>query len=281
MLDNQLGKETKARYYSPMKYSVPQPVTETLDTLAKADFEAYIVGGCVRDILLARTPKDWDITTSAKPDEILALFEGSFYENEFGTVGVKVPRFLPTTPSEKEHDVIEVTTYRTESAYSDNRRPDAVAFVSTIEEDLARRDFTMNAIAAKPTSHESRVTSHEENTPEVDLELIDPFDGQRDIAAKVIRAVGDADVRFGEDALRMMRAIRLFSELSENTRHETRDTRTPIGKSKKRRLKRYGSMRRTSRMCRGSASGTSSRASSAPVTRRTASTSSRRPDSSR
>jgi poly(A) polymerase/tRNA nucleotidyltransferase (CCA-adding enzyme) len=216
-----------------MKYFVPQPVLETLDTLAKAGFEAFIVGGCVRDLLLAREPKDWDITTNALPDEVLALFPDSFYENEFGTVGVKVERFSakpraskrvegslqPEHAQEKEDvDIIEVTTYRKESTYSDKRRPDTVSFVSTLEEDLARRDFTMNAMAAgTATDNRQPITDNTE------LTIIDPFDGRKDIAAKIIRAVGDADARFGEDALRMMRAIRLFSELTDDRRPTTDD----------------------------------------------------------
>lgn len=218
-----------------MQYKIPSPVIETLKTLVEAGFSAHIVGGCVRDLILKREPKDWDITTDAKPDEVLELFPDSFYENEFGTVGVKVTPFLASGKKEREHDIIEVTTYRTEAEYSDNRRPDEVSFVTSIEEDLARRDFTMNAIAAS-VSQQSAVSSQQTDetirnshprlllTVDCSLNIVDPFDGQGDIERKIIRAVGDADTRFGEDALRMMRAIRFFSELSEKTSHESRVT---------------------------------------------------------
>lgn len=196
-----------------MKYTIPSPVVETLEALQKAGFEAHIVGGCVRDLILGREPKDWDITTDATPDAILGLFPDSFYENEFGTVGVKVERFSAKPratvegaqennirTAKEEKDVIEVTTYRTESGYSDSRRPDTVTFVSTLEEDLARRDFTMNALAL---DREGKLT--------------DLHGGEADIRGKIIRTVGDPEERFGEDALRMMRAIRFFAELSQKT----------------------------------------------------------------
>lgn len=198
-----------------MKYQIPSPVIETLETLMEAGFSAHIVGGCVRDLILKREPKDWDITTSALPDEVLTLFPDSFYENDFGTVGVKAVPFLTSGKEEREHDIIEVTTYRTETGYSDNRRPDEVLFVTSIEEDLARRDFTMNAIAAHATTNNRNPI-----TDGVELEIVDPFGGRDDISGKIIRAVGNADTRFGEDALRMIRAIRFFSELSEKTSHK-------------------------------------------------------------
>ncbi len=199
-------------------YSIPQPVIDTLRALTEAGFEAHIVGGCVRDLLIGRLPKDWDITTNARPEEVQKLFPDSFYENDFGTVGVKVPRFLPTTPEDKEHDVIEVTTYRIESAYSDRRRPDTVQFAETLEEDLSRRDFTINAIAAKAiTNHQNPITNKK-----YELEITDPFDGQKDLKEKMIRSVGTAEERFNEDALRMIRGIRLFSELSSQKNQESR-----------------------------------------------------------
>jgi len=231
-----------------MAYTIPSPVRETLNTLEKAGFEAHIVGGCVRDLLLSREPKDWDITTNAKPDEVLVLFPDSFYENDFGTVGVKIecfsakPRAIVEGSPEnnvwaakEEKDIIEVTTYRTETGYSDNRRPDTVSFVSTLSEDLARRDFTMNAIAAEireqGAGSREQKTSQEENLRKngcslflvpCSLNVVDPFGGRDDISGKIIRAVGDADERFAEDALRMMRAIRFFSELSEGKNSEWR-----------------------------------------------------------
>lgn len=189
---------------------IPKSVIITLETLNEAGFEACAVGGCVRDLLIDKEPKDWDLTTNATPTEVQKLFPDSFYENDFGTVGVKVDPFLTAGKEGREHDVIEVTTYRIESTYSDRRRPDDVQFAKTLEEDLSRRDFTMNAIALEVESRKSKVEK-----------LIDPFDGQKDINAKVIRAVGNADERFNEDALRMMRAVRLGAELDFTIEKET------------------------------------------------------------
>lgn len=210
-----------------MGYRIPPPVIETLSTLAEAGFEAYIVGGCVRDLILGREPKDWDITTDATPDKILKLFPDSFYENEFGTVGVKVVPFLSGGREGREHDVIEVTTYRTESGYTDRRRPDEVTFVSTLREDLARRDFTMNSVAMRLTDNGS------------DTETVDPFDGTGSIRDKIIRTVGNPEERFAEDALRMMRAVRFFAELGSGWQIE-KDTLDAI-------RKHAGSLARVSR----------------------------------
>ncbi len=185
---------------------IPKEVQNVLHALQDAGFDAYVVGGCVRDLIVSRNPKDWDITTNAHPEKVQEIFPDSFYENDFGTVGVKVTPFLPTGNPDREHDVIEVTTYRIESTYSDRRRPDAVAFADTLDEDLSRRDFTMNACALDA-----------QNT------LIDPFDGQRDIAARKICAVGDPVERFSEDALRMMRAVRFAAELNFTIEQKTHD----------------------------------------------------------
>ncbi|MBP6889261.1 MAG: HDIG domain-containing protein [Candidatus Moranbacteria bacterium] len=202
-----------------MKHFLPLPVAQTIESLKKAGFEAYIVGGCVRDMLLKRVPKDWDITTNAKPEQIQEIFPDHVYENTFGTIGVKVDRFHPLTPPQYEHDIIEVTTYRTETGYSDHRRPDQVTFVTTLPEDLARRDFTINALAASidqwlPSQNTSLTTL-------CTLSLVDPFDGFGDIQKKIIRAVGNPEQRFEEDALRIMRAIRFASELRLPTTSES------------------------------------------------------------
>ena len=159
--------------------------------LRDGGFEAYLVGGCVRDLLIGRTPKDWDVTTNAKPEDIVRVCPESFYENDFGTVGVK------TGSEDMRLAIIEVTPYRTESAYSDKRRPDAVSFGDNLEEDLARRDFTINAIALDESKGQ----------------IIDPYKGQKDIELRVLRTVGSPTERFEEDALRLMRAIRLVAEL--------------------------------------------------------------------
>ncbi|MBI4159712.1 HD domain-containing protein [Candidatus Wolfebacteria bacterium] len=184
--------------------------------LAKKKYEAYLVGGCVRD-LLRRTvhgelvePNDWDIATNARPEEVQKIFPDSFYENEFGTVGVKVTNSQqPTTDSP---EIVEVTSYRIEGKYSDRRRPDEVRFAKTIEEDLSRRDFTINAIALEVGSGKLEVRK-----------LIDPFGGQADLAKKLIRAVGDPHDRFNEDGLRLMRAVRLATELCFKIEKKTLD----------------------------------------------------------
>ncbi|MFA9262206.1 MAG: CCA tRNA nucleotidyltransferase [Undibacterium sp.] len=194
-----------------MHYSIPSPVYETLHALEQAGFKAYIVGGSLRDILLGRTPKDWDITTDALPERVQEIFPDNVYENSFGTVGVKVPRFLESTALENEHDIIEVTTFRTESGYSDERHPDAVTFVTAIEDDLARRDFTINAIAGKVAAVKVDKTS--ENHLLATIEIIDPFRGVADLEKHILRAVGKPEDRFKEDALRLIRAIRLLTEL--------------------------------------------------------------------
>ena len=189
---------------------IPTPVLGILDTLKTSGYQAHIVGGCVRDLFLGREPKDWDITTDAKPEKVLTLFPDSFYENDFGTVGVKVEPFQKDRRPDREHDVIEVTTYRTESSYSDRRRPDHVEFVTSLTEDLSRRDFTMNAVALEVRNQDS--SSEEKSRP---VDIVDPFHGQDDIRDRLIRTVGNPEQRFGEDALRMIRAIRLYAELRE------------------------------------------------------------------
>jgi poly(A) polymerase/tRNA nucleotidyltransferase (CCA-adding enzyme) len=177
-----------------MLSKIPKSVLEILKKLEDDNFEAYIVGGCVRDLLMDREPKDWDIATNAKPEEITRVFPDSFYENEFGTVGIKI------RSEEKVESVIEVTTYRIESKYTDKRHPDKVKFAKTLKEDLGRRDFTMNALAIKVSDSKK-------------IKIVDLFGGEKDIKNKIIRAVGNPNERFNEDALRMMRAVRFFSEL--------------------------------------------------------------------
>jgi len=171
--------------------SVPKEVTALANTLRAKGFEAYLVGGCVRDLLLDREPKDWDITTNARPEEIQALFKETFYENDFGTVGVV------TESEDTRLKVIEITPYREEGKYTNARHPDEVHWAKTLDEDLKRRDFTINAIAYEP--HEKK--------------LVDARGGQDDIRRKIITTVGEPGERFQEDALRMLRAIRLSAEL--------------------------------------------------------------------
>jgi tRNA nucleotidyltransferase (CCA-adding enzyme) len=183
-----------------VRKDIPEVVQVVADTLEKAGFEAYLVGGCVRDLLANRTPKDWDITTNALPAEIESLFEETYCNNDYGTVGVVAEGEVEATVK-----VVEVTPYRTESEYSDARRPDKVEFGVSLEEDLKRRDFTINAIAFRLK----------------DERLVDNYGGAEDIKGKRIRAVGVAEERFNEDALRMMRAIRLSVELGFVIESET------------------------------------------------------------
>jgi poly(A) polymerase/tRNA nucleotidyltransferase (CCA-adding enzyme) len=169
---------------------VPKEIKFILQSLQEKGFEAYIVGGCVRDFLLGQDPKDWDITTNAKPEEIQKLFPDSFYENKFLTVTVR------TGSKKPELAEIEVTTYRFEADYSDKRHPDEVKYAEKLEDDLSRRDFTINALAMGE-----------------DKKIIDLFEGQKDLKSKIIRTVGKAEERFSEDALRMLRAVRFATTL--------------------------------------------------------------------
>ena len=179
--------------------AVPADVTRVVETLIANGFEAFVVGGCVRDAIRGTDPQDWDVATSAKPDAIQGLFKRSLYTNRFGTVVV----------SSGAHE-IEVTTYRIEADYADHRRPEEVAFTESLHEDLARRDFTMNAMAWRPA-------------PGGAGELVDPFGGRADLEAKIVRAVGDPAERFAEDALRMLRAVRFASVLRMRIEAATAD----------------------------------------------------------
>ncbi len=172
---------------------IPKEVKNILAGLQKAGFEAYIVGGCVRDFLRGVEPNDWDVTTNAKPEEIQKVFPDSFYENNFLTVTVRAAGME-----------IEVTTYRSEAKYSDKRHPDEVKYAKTLEEDLSRRDFTVNAMAMTDKK-----------------EITDLFDGQKDLKKKIIRTVGDANERFEEDALRMLRALRFAATLDFQIEEKT------------------------------------------------------------
>ncbi|HHE76621.1 MAG TPA: HD domain-containing protein [Candidatus Parcubacteria bacterium] len=178
---------------------MPKEIKSVLKKLETAGFEAYLVGGCVRDLLLKIEPKDWDITTNAKPQEIRSVFPNSFYENKFLTVTVK------TNSEDPRLKEVEVTTYRSEAKYTDRRHPDKIKFAKTLEEDLQRRDFTINAMA---------LTIKKEK-------LVDLFEGKKDLENKIIRAVGDPKKRFNEDSLRMMRAVRLATTLDFTIEEKT------------------------------------------------------------
>lgn len=179
-----------------MHIKLPEKVKYIISRLEKNGYEAYAVGGCVRDSILDRVPEDWDITTSAKPEEVKKLFQATIDTGlQHGTVTVVI-----------EKEGYEVTTFRLDGDYSDGRHPDRVAFTSSLTEDLKRRDFTINAMA------------YSENTG-----LIDRFDGEKDLEYGVIRAVGDAEERFSEDALRMLRAIRFAGQLNFDIAEKTFD----------------------------------------------------------
>lgn len=169
-----------------MEIRIPKDAKSIIDKLTGAGYEAYIVGGCVRDCLLGLVPDDWDITTNALPEQVKELFRRTIDTGiEHGTVTVMIG-----------DEGYEVTTYRTDGAYSDGRHPDKVTFVPSLEEDLKRRDFTINAMAYNDSEG-----------------LVDLFGGRDDIEKKIIRCVGCADERFSEDALRMMRAVRFAAKL--------------------------------------------------------------------
>ena len=170
-------------FTSPYRMVLPQDVRQLMDKLENAGFTVYAVGGCVRDAMLGLTPHDYDLCTNATPEQMCDVFAGHQLiksGEKHGTIGVVL-----------EHTVYEITTYRTESSYSDNRHPDEVTFVDSIQEDLARRDFTVNAMAFHPKTG-----------------YIDPFGGQKDLQKGILRAVGDPETRFQEDALRILRGVR-------------------------------------------------------------------------
>ncbi len=249
------------------KSQIPQEIIQITNKLEDAGFDAHLVGGCVRDLLMQKVPNDWDITTNAKPEQIIEVFgeDNTFYENNFGTVGVKannnydydynhnhnrnhnrnrnrnrnrnhtndsnntgnskstrheIPYGISCLVEDggvieetsgksavfsDEDGIVEITPYRTEGKYSDARHPDKITFSDSLYEDLKRRDFTMNAIAFRVKT----------------LELIDKYNGQNDIKNKVIKAVGNANKRFAEDALRMMRAVRFLAQLNFAIESET------------------------------------------------------------
>ncbi|MFA6518821.1 MAG: HD domain-containing protein [Candidatus Shapirobacteria bacterium] len=173
---------------------IPEKVLKLMRKFEESGADIYIVGGAVRDMELGREVKDWDFTTNLTPEEMKKLFpKNSFYNNDFGTVGIVMGE-----------DIFEVTTYRTEKGYSDKRHPDTVAWGKTVEEDLSRRDFTINALALRAESTNLRIN---------ESRIIDLFGGKEDLKNRLIRTVGNPDERFGEDALRMLRAIRIATQI--------------------------------------------------------------------
>jgi len=175
---------------------MPQNVVDIIERLENAGYEAFAVGGCVRDAALGRIPHDWDITTSALPEEVKALFRRTIDTGiKHGTVTIMI-----------QNEGYEVTTYRIDGKYQDHRRPDSVNFTRSLEEDLKRRDFTINAMAYSESKG-----------------LVDLFGGISDLHAHIIRCVGKADDRFNEDALRILRAVRFAAQLGFVIDKETQD----------------------------------------------------------
>ena len=199
---------------------IPKEIKSIITKLKKAGFEAFLVGGCVRDLMRGVNPEDWDITTNAKPEEIKEVFPDSFYENKFLTVTVQTNS---KNPKLKE---VEVTTYRSETKYTDKRHPDEIKFAKTVEEDLKRRDFTVNAMAMDILTRKSK-----------EFKIIDLFNGQKDLKNRVLRAVGNPKERFSEDALRMMRAVR-FSVVLGFSPQEKLSKKWEIEENTKKAIKR-------------------------------------------
>jgi len=175
--------------------SLPFPVLDFMNTIRKSGFEVYVVGGAVRNLLLSKEVTNWDFTTNATPEDIQKLFPDNFYHNVYGTVTVKSEFFL-----------FEITPFRKESNYTDNRHPEKIEWAKTVEEDLARRDFTINAMAFDGEK------------------IIDLYSGQKHLEEKKIVAVGEPNKRFQEDALRLMRAIRFAAQLGFVIDNETRES---------------------------------------------------------
>jgi putative nucleotidyltransferase with HDIG domain len=182
-----------------VEIKLPGYVKDFMDHFKENGYEIFAVGGSIRDVILKKQVLDWDFTTNARPEEIRKLYQHSFYNNSFGTVGIPIR-------IENETHIFEVTTYRTESNYFNKRHPDKIEWSNNVEDDLKRRDFTINALAYDGKN------------------LINPFEGMADIKNKKIKSVGNPDDRFKEDALRLMRAIRFTSQLGFMIEEKTRES---------------------------------------------------------
>ncbi len=170
-------------------------VTDLMNVFSKNKYHIFVVGGAVRDLLLNKEITNWDFTTNAAPEQILKMFPDAFYNNVYGTVSIP-----------KDKIIFEITPFRKESDYTDLRHPEKIEWAKTVEEDLSRRDFTINAMAFDGKK------------------IIDPYEGQKDLENKLIKAVGDPDIRFKEDALRLLRAVRFTSQLGFLIEDKTRDS---------------------------------------------------------
>lgn len=203
---------TKRKLFKDEVSLLPKPLRMLFSRFSDAGKELYLVGAGVRAILKMEVPKDCDITTNATPEETQEIVADldPFYDNEFGMVGVPI-----------NDEVYEITTYRTEKGYSDARRPDKVKWGKTLEEDVIRRDFTMNSIVIGLVKKETNPKKTTDWADRQEFELIDHLDGLKDFEKGIIKSVGRAEERFGEDALRMMRAIRFASQLSFQIEEKT------------------------------------------------------------
>jgi tRNA nucleotidyltransferase/poly(A) polymerase len=183
-------------------FPLPEAIKNIFSIFKNNGFEIYLVGGAVRDFLLGKNPKNFDFTTNATPKQIQSLFPNSFYNNTYGTVSIPVEM---EGLSSLQKTIVEITPFRKEEDYTDFRHPEKIEWAKTLEEDLARRDFTINAIAYDGKK------------------IIDPYHGQKDLKEKIIRCVGDPNKRFSEDALRLLRAIRFASQLGFLIEEKTRE----------------------------------------------------------
>jgi tRNA nucleotidyltransferase (CCA-adding enzyme) len=220
-----------------MNITLPKQILEIFNIFEKANYQLYLVGGSVRDLLMKREIHDWDFTTDAQPEQILKLFPKGFNNNKFGTVGIQLSAISHQLSDEEtkksltansaaslkaDDSIVEITTMRKEGDYKDHRHPSKVGWTNKIEEDLKRRDFTINAIAlSRASASLSQEFSLSEPEASRSVTIIDPFNGQVDLQNKTIRAVGDPDKRFQEDALRLMRAIRFATQLNFQIEEQT------------------------------------------------------------
>ncbi len=208
-------------------YLIPYPVWFITQKLKQEGFEAFLVGGAVRDLLVERERViDWDITTNATPEETQKLLLESFYDNNFGTVMVAAKHVMEQANKSGEYpelDVFDITTYRTESGYTDKRRPDMVEWGKSLLEDMKRRDFTINAMALELVEIEEEIVRENGLWLRVKTVIHDPYSGREDLENRLVKTVGKSDDRFGEDALRMMRAIRLAAQLGFEIEAETKE----------------------------------------------------------
>jgi len=195
-----------------MDIQIPKQLSQIIKAFQKNNFQIYIVGGAVRDVLMGKDTYDWDLTTNATPEEMLKMFPKAYYDNQFGTVGIE-----NVITGKRPY---EITTFRNEHGYSDTRHPDKITWGKTLEEDLARRSATISAMAFKTIEIKKEEKKNSLNIY-CKVELIDPFNGKKDLENKIFRAVGDPNKRYQEDALRMIRAVRISAQLGFTIEEKT------------------------------------------------------------